>query len=124
MKLFARPAIALSLLALAAAGCGGGGSGSAGGQASSTAAEATSTAAAEVSGREVFLTAGCKNCHTLKAAGATGTVGPNLDELQPDKARVERQVRNGGAVMPSFLGKLSDAQIEAVAEFVSQNAGS
>src|SRR5581483_8462900 len=34
-------------------------------------------------GKAVFESAGCKGCHTLKAAGATGTVGPNLDQLKP-----------------------------------------
>ena len=36
-----------------------------------------------VAGKQVFETAGCKGCHTLKDAGATGTVGPNLDTVQP-----------------------------------------
>lgn len=30
-------------------------------------------------GKQVFLKAGCGVCHTFKAAGATQTVGPNLD---------------------------------------------
>ena len=34
-----------------------------------------------------------------------------------------RQVTNGGAVMPAFKGKLSKAQIEAVAAYVSSVAG-
>jgi mono/diheme cytochrome c family protein len=36
---------------------------------------------------------------------------------------VVRQVTNGGAVMPAFKGKLSPAQIDAVAKYVSSNAG-
>ncbi len=36
-----------------------------------------------VAGKQVFETAGCKSCHTLKDAGATGTIGPNLDTVQP-----------------------------------------
>ena len=73
-------------------------------------------------GKTIF-TAECASCHTLKAAGATGTVGPNLDQLKPSAARVQRQVTNGGAVMPAFKGKLSSAQIAAVATFVSSSAG-
>ena len=65
----------------------------------------------------------CASCHTLAAAGATGTVGPNLDQLKPAQAIVVRQVTNGGAVMPPFKGKLTPAQIAAVAAFVSSNAG-
>ena len=73
-------------------------------------------------GKTIFQTE-CSSCHTLKAAGATGTVGPNLDQLKPPEATVVRQVTNGGAVMPAFKGKLSPAQIQAVAKFVSSSAG-
>jgi cbb3-type cytochrome c oxidase subunit III len=65
----------------------------------------------------------CASCHTLAAAGATGTVGPNLDQLKPAQAIVVHQVTNGGAVMPAFKGKLTPAQIAAVATYVSSNAG-
>ena len=30
---------------------------------------------------QIFLTMGCGACHTLTAAGTTGTIGPNLDDL-------------------------------------------
>jgi cbb3-type cytochrome c oxidase subunit III len=73
-------------------------------------------------GKKIFQTE-CAGCHTLKAAGASGTVGPNLDQLKPSEARAERQVTNGGAVMPAFKGRLSPAQIKAVAAFVASNAG-
>lgn len=33
----------------------------------------------QAAGRHVFQTAGCSACHTLRAAGARGLVGPNLD---------------------------------------------
>lgn len=71
-------------------------------------------------GKAIFSTE-CSSCHTLKAAGATGTVGPNLDQLKPSDAIVQHQVTNGGAVMPAFKGKLSAAQIAAVATFVSSS---
>ncbi len=32
-------------------------------------------------GKAVFASNGCASCHTLKAAGATGKVGPDLDSL-------------------------------------------
>jgi cbb3-type cytochrome c oxidase subunit III len=72
---------------------------------------------------EAIFKANCSSCHTLAAAGSTGTVGPNLDQLKPAMAIVVRQVTNGGAVMPAFKGKLSDAQIQAVAKYVSSSAG-
>jgi cbb3-type cytochrome c oxidase subunit III len=74
-------------------------------------------------GAAIFKGAGCSGCHTLAAAGATGTIGPNLDQLKPALAIVVRQVTNGGAVMPAFKGKLSPAQIQAVAKYVASSAG-
>jgi cbb3-type cytochrome c oxidase subunit III len=73
-------------------------------------------------GKQIFV-AKCGGCHTLKAAGTTGTQGPNLDVLKPPFARAKDQVIKGGGIMPAFKGTLSDAQIEAVARFVAQNAG-
>jgi cytochrome c553 len=74
-------------------------------------------------GKAVFESAGCTSCHTLKDAGSTGTVGPNLDQLKPTFARVHRQVENGGAIMPSFKSKLTATQINNVAAYVSSVAG-
>ncbi len=85
-------------------------------------AEAASPAALGTDGKKIF-SAECASCHTLKAASATGTVGPNLDQLKPALAIVTRQVTNGGAIMPAFKGVLGQAQIDAVAKFVSSNAG-
>ena len=74
-------------------------------------------------GAKIFKGAGCAGCHTLKAAGSTGTIGPNLDQLKPATDVVAHQVEVGGGAMPSFNGKLSDAQIQAVAKYVSSSAG-
>jgi mono/diheme cytochrome c family protein len=82
-----------------------------------------SKAGGQTSGSAVFASAGCSSCHTLKVAGATGTIGPDLDQLRPSAATVSAIVRSGGAGMPSFSGKLSDAQIAAVAKYVSSHAG-
>jgi mono/diheme cytochrome c family protein len=81
------------------------------------------TKAAAPNGKEIFAAQGCANCHTLKAAGATGTVGPNLDAKRPTLAKVEHQVTVGGGAMPSFKNKLTPAEIKAVATFVSSSAG-
>jgi mono/diheme cytochrome c family protein len=82
-----------------------------------------SSGAGQASGSAVFASAGCGGCHTLKAAGASGTVGPDLDQVRPTAAAVSQIVRSGGGTMPSFSGKLSDAQIAAVASYVSTVAG-
>jgi cytochrome c6 len=88
-----------------------------------TSSSHTAASGPAVNGKSVFETAGCSACHTLKDAGATGTVGPNLDQLKPSKAVVATQVTNGGGVMPSFKDKLSAAQIQAVAGYVASVAG-
>jgi cytochrome c6 len=75
-------------------------------------------------GKAVFASAGCTACHTLKAAGATGTVGPNLDNAKPPFERVVERVTLGKGVMPSFKNKLKDQQIADVAQYVSTVAGS
>ena len=69
-------------------------------------------------GEAVFASAGCGGCHTLEAAGATGTVGPNLDEAKPEQALVIDRVTHGKSVMPSFAGQLSEKQIQDVAAYV------
>lgn len=90
---------------------------------STTAAPTTTGATAAPNGKQIFESAGCASCHTLKAAGATGTVGPNLDALKPPLAKIVFQVTNGGAIMPPFKSKLSPAQIQAVAAYVAGVAG-
>jgi cbb3-type cytochrome c oxidase subunit III len=74
-------------------------------------------------GRDIFVSAGCTGCHTLKDAGSTGTVGPNLDGAKPPKSLVVDRVTNGKGAMPSFKDRLSKQQIEAVATYVSSVAG-
>jgi len=120
--------LAALLLALGAAGCGGGE------ETTATPETVEGTLPTETSGgaagkgdpsagKAVFETAGCKACHTLKDAGATGQVGPNLDEAKPSDDLVVERVTNGKGAMPSFKGKLTDKQIRDVAAYVSSVAG-
>jgi cytochrome c6 len=84
-------------------------------------------AQADELGRKVFnelAQPSCALCHTLKAAGAAGTVGPSLDELKPDKAKALQAIRKGVGVMPAFGDKLTPQQIEALADYVAKVAGS
>ena len=74
-------------------------------------------------GEEVFASAGCGTCHTLQEAGATSTVGPNLDESSLDVAATAQQVAEGGGGMPPFSGQLSEEQIQDVAAFVVASQG-
>ncbi len=83
-----------------------------------TSASAPATTGDAAAGAVVFKSAGCVSCHTLKAAHATGTVGPNLDDLKPSEATVQHQVETGGGAMPSFKGTLTPTQIQDVAAYV------
>jgi mono/diheme cytochrome c family protein len=74
-------------------------------------------------GSSVFKSAACGSCHTLAAAHATGTVGPNLDQLKPNYRAVTAQVTNGGAQMPSFKQSLSTQKIADVAAYVVKSTG-
>ncbi len=104
--------------AAAASASSSGTSTSASGSSSSGSASAVSVKA----GMTVFDST-CASCHTLAAAGSTGTVGPNLDQLKPSDALVTHQVINGGGGMPAFGSSLSKTQIASVALFVSSVAG-
>jgi mono/diheme cytochrome c family protein len=95
------------------------------GQSGFTTSSGGSLSSLGTNGEAIFKSklVGCAGCHTLAAAGSTGTTGPNLDQLSPSMAAVVKQVTNGGGVMPAFGGKLSPAQIQAVAKYVSSSAG-
>ncbi|MGH2979158.1 MAG: c-type cytochrome [Solirubrobacterales bacterium] len=74
-------------------------------------------------GKQIF-TQSCGTCHTLADAGTNGTVGPNLDQLGPDKDRVVNAIENGGTgtgAMPANI--VTGQEAEAVAEYVSSVAG-
>jgi cytochrome c oxidase subunit I len=88
-----------------------------------TVAATTTAPSPTAAGKQVFVSAGCGGCHTLKDAGSGGTVGPNLDEAKPSVALITQRVTNGAGPMPSFKGQLSAAQIAAVAKYVSSVAG-
>tara|TARA_B100001996_G_scaffold86983_1_gene64358 strand:- start:164 stop:475 length:312 start_codon:yes stop_codon:yes gene_type:complete len=74
-------------------------------------------------GKDIFLNvASCGTCHSLKDAGTVANVGPNLNDIKPDIARVTNSVTNGIGVMPSFLGILSEKEINSVAYYVSESS--
>jgi mono/diheme cytochrome c family protein len=90
--------------------------------------------AGATSGEQIFTAAGCAGCHKLSKAGAGGTIGPSLDDLaasgdiegspedyvrqsllEPD-AVVVKGFQPG--VMPSFKGKLTDKQVQALVRYL------
>jgi mono/diheme cytochrome c family protein len=130
-----RPAVvALAALALAAglAGCGSEGTtralpvtvqGTLPKAAQGPTAPAFKLKGNPTAGAAIFAKSGCKSCHTLAAAHATGTVGPNLDQLHPTYKLATTRVTFGKGVMPSFKGQLTDQQIADVAAYVVKSTG-
>jgi mono/diheme cytochrome c family protein len=86
-------------------------------------------------GAQVFANNGCGGCHTLAAANAGGTVGPDLDEVLPgqQEAEIEESIVDPEAmiaqgypkgVMPQEFGeKLSEEELKELVKFLSENAG-
>jgi mono/diheme cytochrome c family protein len=94
------------------------------GQDSIPEANVTSLTEAEKNGRELFGRR-CANCHTLAAANAIASVGPDLDEIRPNKEFVLDAIENGRArgngQMAADLYTGEDA--EDVAAFVAKAVG-
>jgi mono/diheme cytochrome c family protein len=61
----------------------------------------------------------CGSCHTLKAMGWGGNIGPNLDAKKPNYDLVVQRVTNGKSPMPAFKGELSATQIKCIATVVA-----
>ena len=67
----------------------------------------------------------CSSCHVLKAAGSTGNIGPDLDDLKPLEEQVRGVVTEGLGVMPAFgeEGILSKEEIDIVSFYVANSSG-
>ena len=78
----------------------------------------------EKHGRELFGLR-CANCHTLQAANAIAEVGPNLDQIRPNKATVLNAIEKGkSAGNGQMAGGLYTGQdAEDVANFVAKAVG-
>ena len=96
-----------------------------------TTTEAEQPTGDAAAGKAVFASAGCGSCHTFEAAGAGGSVGPNLDEVLADKdaAFVRQSIVDPNAeiaegyqagIMPSFNDQLSDEQVNDLVAFLTQ----
>jgi mono/diheme cytochrome c family protein len=87
-------------------------------------ANVTNLTDAEKHGRELFGQR-CATCHTLKAANAIAEIGPNLDDIRPNKAfvldAIEKGRANGNGQMAANLYTGQDA--EDVAAFVAKAVG-
>ena len=89
-------------------------------------------------GKSVFVNNGCNSCHTLKAAGATGKIGPDLDKLpqeaqgagKPLEQFVHTSIVDPNAyvqkgypknVMPPFANLPKD-QLDALVQYLIQSS--
>jgi cytochrome c oxidase subunit II len=86
-------------------------------------------------GQQIFDDQGCSGCHTFAAAGATQTIGPDLDEVLPDRSprEIEQSIVdpdaelspgfNQGIMPDNFEDALSPDELDTLVRYLSQNAG-
>jgi quinohemoprotein ethanol dehydrogenase len=112
------PTLTLLLVVGVASGCGGSSKKATSEPTTSTTTTATAPGAGQSASGAKLFSDNCETCHGTNGAG--GHIGPNLQKssVAENLAKVEKQVRNGGSVMPPFKGVLSAEEIEAVAHYV------
>ena len=87
-------------------------------------------------GAQVFANNGCGSCHTLAAANAGGTTGPDLDEVLPgqkeaeiEESIVDPEAENRRRATPrascrrTSKKSIQPEEIKELVEFLSENAG-
>jgi cytochrome c oxidase subunit II len=106
-----------------------------GGKAAGAAAPGGGGGAVAAEGQQIFDEQGCSGCHTLAAAGATQTIGPDLDEVLPDRSpqEIEQSIVdpdaelspgfNQGIMPDNFEDALSPDELDTLVRYLSQNAG-
>jgi len=108
------------------------------GEAAGGAGGGDSETAASTDGKELFASAAqptaCGSCHTLADAGTTGTTGPNLDEVVPDRdeAQLRQSITEPDAevaegfspgLMPRYGESLSEEQVDALVDYLTEVSG-
>jgi mono/diheme cytochrome c family protein len=102
---------------------------------------ATAGLAQAKTGDQIFTAAGCAGCHTFSPAGSNGTIGPDLNDLKAAAAKFGKGkppadyvhesivkpdafiVPGFGNAMPSFQGRLTDKQIQALIDYLLKSGG-
>ncbi len=86
-------------------------------------------------GKQLFAANGCGSCHTLKAAGSDGTIGPNLDQglkgqttsfIRESIVDPNAEITKGfpADTMPQTFGQqLSPSQLDALVAFLASSTG-
>jgi cytochrome c oxidase subunit 2 len=103
------------------------------------AAKAVSSPQPSQAGKTVFDENGCGSCHTLKAAGATGKVGPDLDDLPAEASKAGKPLEDfvhesivdpnayvqpgfPKGVMPASYGGLPKDQLDALVQYLIESS--
>ena len=105
-----------------------------------TGALAQAGLAGATTGEQIFTAAGCGGCHQLSSAGSTGNIGPSLNQLASaagsrEKGKSAEQYVHesivdpgaytvsgfGEGVMPSYDGKLTEKQLDALVQYLLGN---
>ena len=109
--------------------------------ATTTASTTTSSSGGDVAAGKVVFTSNCASCHTFAAAGASGTVGPDLDTAIATDAQADgnmdldafikesitdpgKYIASGysdGIMSPSYGSSLTSKQIDDLVAFISAN---
>jgi mono/diheme cytochrome c family protein len=74
-------------------------------------------------GKELFASNGCGSCHTLADAGASGAVGPNLDEAKSGFELAVTRLTKGQGGMPAFGEQLEPQQLADLAQYIVESTG-
>lgn len=95
-------------------------------------------------GKAVFASSGCASCHTFKPAGATGTIGPDLDKAVAADAKADgnmdlakfvhesivdpnKYIAKGyskGIMPPNFGSSLTSSQLNDLVAFIVSGTSS
>ena len=91
--------------------------------ASSSASSSQAPAGNAASGRKLFATVGCYQCHGYEAQGSTAT-GPRLGPRPLPFANLSRYVRRPTGQMPPYTAKvLTDAELADIYSFLQSVPG-
>ena len=75
--------------------------------ASSTTSSATTTSSSgggdAAAGKTVFASNSCASCHTFQPAGATGTIGPDLDKAPAADAKTDNNMNLAAFIKESIV---------------------
>lgn len=115
------------LTALALSACQGGNNGASPEQANPPAASPTGTAAepggtVAAADAEALYKSKCVACH---AADLRGGAGPNLQSVGAKLSAedIAAKIANGGGGMPAYEGKLTQAEIQALTDWLAAKKG-